>query len=85
MKKSNSMKRVVSLHPAAKAFNEWLNNEEGKACTEGVQIGNELHGHYMENRCHRAFNAGWTNAIQTNKTVRKTSIGNAIEFLKENK
>ena len=58
-----AVERMVSLHPAAKSFNEWLNSEEGKACTEGVQIGAELHGHYMENRCHRAYNAGWRDVL----------------------
>ena len=49
----------VKLHPAAKAFNDWLNTPEGKIHTEGVTVDVGLHGHYMENRCRRAFNAGW--------------------------
>lgn len=65
--KPGSQQQVIGLHPAAKIFNEWLNSEEGKACTEGVTVGAELHGHYMENRCRRAFNAGWRGAVQSNK------------------
>lgn len=75
---SRSVQRRVSLHPAAKAFNEWLNSEEGKCCTEGVQIGAELHGHYMENRCHRAFNAGWRSAVQANRGSLRIATATAV-------
>lgn len=46
---SNSMEK----HPDAIAWEEWLNSEEGKKCTEG-----SAEGVYLQNRLWKAFMAG---------------------------
>jgi hypothetical protein len=46
-------KEITRRHPLAIAWDEWLASKEGQQCAEGRPT-----GEYLENRLHRAFEAG---------------------------
>jgi len=61
----------IRKHPAATALESWLNSAEGKSATQPTTLNApEMMRHYLENRLHRAFNAGWRAAEKhKSKTV----------------
>ena len=49
------MEKEIRRHPLAVAWEKWLASEEGQECRE---VSTVHANHYLENRLHRAFDAG---------------------------
>ena len=47
-------RRKPKVHPQVKAWREWLDSQQGRACMQDAAA-----GQYLENRLWHAFFAGW--------------------------
>jgi hypothetical protein len=56
-------------HPFAVAWGDWIGGDEGKSCSAPTTLNAPaMQAHYLENRMHRAFAAGWRAAQKANTT-----------------
>jgi len=58
-------------HPAAIAWDQWIESEEGRGCWKPYNFLTNSGGQYLENRLALAFQAGWRAAEKENALMER--------------